>query len=124
MQEEYYQLLSSGADIRRLTNEDREAMLKRHQESAASIVRRMILIEEVGRIEKIEVTDADLDKEIERMAEQQGRRALAMRAQLEAQKRLEAVRENLKAQKVADFLIAKAQVAYKPAAKVEAAATA
>lgn len=116
LQEQYYQMAISGVNMMSWTDEQRAAMVVEQNARAMGSTRRALLLEEIGRLEKVEVTDEDLDAEIERMAQEQGRRALAIRAQLEAQKRLEAVREGLTTRKVADFLIGKATIKHTPAA--------
>jgi trigger factor len=66
-----------------------------------------VLLEAIAKKEALEVTDADVDAEIARMAEAQGRKPLAIRARLEAEKRLDGLKENLRMQKVETFLTEK-----------------
>lgn len=113
MQEEYYRLMMAGIDMRNLSEEQRAALFMSQQANAELMTRHMILVDEIGRIEEINPSDEDLDKEIERLAEEQGRRPLAVRAQMEAQKQLDQVKDGLRATKVTDFLLEKATVTYK-----------
>jgi len=115
MSESYQQLLMMGEDPRRWSDDRRASFTSRQTEDAQRVTRVVLVQDEVGRLEKIEATDEDLDKEIERIAEEEGRRPLAVRAQLEAQERLDSVRERLKGRKIVDFLLEKADIVYKPA---------
>jgi FKBP-type peptidyl-prolyl cis-trans isomerase (trigger factor) len=65
----------------------------------------MLLVEEIAKKEKIEVADVDVDQEIERMAKQQGRKPLAVRARLEAERRLDSLKDELLGRKVEDYLM-------------------
>ena len=75
-------------------------------------VKMNLLIAAIADKEKLEVTDADVDKEIERRAKDSGRKPLAIRARLEAEKKLDSLKEEVKVAKVEDFLIEKNTVKY------------
>lgn len=81
-----------------------ESYVERSREQAERFVKAQLLLQAIARQEKIEVTDEDLDKEIERQAEQAGRKPLAIRARLEAEGRLETLRSSLMTGKVEDYL--------------------
>jgi len=117
MREEMYYSMMSGDDPRRWSSDRQLSVFRRQMDDANSVTRHYVLLDEIARLENLEVSDADLDKEIERQAEQQGRRPLALRAQLEKQKRLDSLRSDLKLRKTREFLIAKAAVTIKPAEK-------
>ncbi len=83
-------------------------------------VKQALLCGEVSKVEKLEVTDEDLEKEIARIAENSGRKPLAVRAKLEAEKKLDALRNEMVDRKITDFLLANntvEKVASKPAEK-------
>lgn len=69
-----------------------------------------MLLDKIGTEEKLEVVDADLDAEIEKMAERAGRKPLAIRARLEAQRQLDGLKGQLAMRKVEDFLLEKNDV--------------
>ncbi|MBI1785169.1 trigger factor [Candidatus Sumerlaeota bacterium] len=76
------------------------------------------VLAEVAKVEKLEVTEEELEKEIAAMAEKSGRKPLAIRAKLEAEKRLDSLKNQLLDRKTADFLLANntvEKVAAKPA---------
>ena len=82
-------------DYLRGTHDDAERMVKMN-----------LLISAIAEKEQLEVTDEDVDKEIERRAEAEGRKPLAIRARLEAEKGLDGLRSNLRTTKVEEFLMA------------------
>ncbi|MBI3735796.1 trigger factor, partial [Candidatus Sumerlaeota bacterium] len=76
------------------------------------------VLAQVAKVEKLEVTEEELEKEIAAMAEKSGRKPLAIRAKLEAEKRLDSLKNQLLDRKTADFLLANntvEKVAAKPA---------
>ena len=90
--------------------------------SAEQRVRADLILHAIGEQAKIEVTDADVEAEIERMAEQAGRKALAIRAQLEAQKRLDALREQIAQDKIREHLAGAVKLTKAKAKPAKAAA--
>ena len=103
---------------------DADKYMHDQRDDAAQSVKRELLTLEIAKTEKLEVTDADVDKEIERMAEASGRKALAVRARLEANKELDGLRSRLERAKIADFLLEHNEVKNVPAKPKEAPAEA
>ena len=89
------------------------------QASAAYAIKSQLLLSEIARAEKLEVTDEDVDKEIAAIAARTGRKALAVRARLEAEKKLDQFRNELRGRKLADFLLAHNTVEKVPAKPAE-----
>ena len=77
---------------------------------AERMIRLVFLRGAIAEKEKIVPTDADVDRAIARQAESEGRRPLAVRARLEAQKGMERFRDDLKYDLVDDFLLARANI--------------
>jgi trigger factor len=96
---------------------DKEEYLKQVASDSLKTVTISLLLAELAKRESIEVTEEDLDQEIERIARSQNRKPLAVRAKLEAEKRLDALKEDLLTNKVAQFLIDNAHIVKKPAAE-------
>ncbi|MCX7049179.1 MAG: trigger factor [Candidatus Sumerlaeota bacterium] len=119
--EEYYQRMAAGDDPRNWSRDEHDAMARRVADAALPMVKGLILMDEIIRLEKIEVTEEDVEKEIERMAEEQGRRPLALRAQLEKQKKMEDVKESLQTEKARALIISKTAVTIKPEAPAASA---
>jgi trigger factor len=79
-----------------------------------------ILIETVGRKEQIEVTDEDLDKEIESFAEQEEKKPAQVKARLKKEGNLGRLQNDLFRRQVLDRLIEKADVTGNDAGQAEA----
>lgn len=102
-------LRSLGFNLEDLGEDPREYVV-RTRENAERLLRVMMLNQAIAEKEKIEATDEDMDKAIEKRAQQEGRRALAIRANLEAHKQLDEFRDDLKYDLVNDFLLGKAEI--------------
>jgi trigger factor len=77
---------------------------------ATRAVRRALLLEAVAQREELTVSEADLDAELARLAQDSGRAPQAVRALLERQGDLEAMRHALRERKVLDLLVGQAHV--------------
>ena len=90
--------------------------------NAERFVKINLLLNAIAAKEKLEVGEEDIEKEIARRAEAEGRKPLAIRAKLEAEKRMEQFKRELLVDKVEDFLMEKntiKTVAPKEEAKAE-----
>ncbi len=76
--------------------------------SAVKRVKEYLLLDAIGEAEKIEVTDTELDAELKRRAAAMGMSASELRSALAGADRLEGVREELRIDRVVDFLLAEA----------------
>jgi trigger factor len=85
--------------------QDSEAYFARQHAEADMLIKQGLLRAELAKVEKLEVAEEDLEKEIARMGEEQGRKALAVRARLEADKKLDSVREELLSKRITEFLL-------------------
>ncbi len=86
--------------------QDADQYMHGQYHAAEGRIKQAYVFGELAKIEKIEVSDEDLEKEIALMAEKSGRKPLAIRAKLEAEKRLETMKNQLLDRKIADFIIA------------------
>jgi trigger factor len=75
--------------------------------NAERFVKISMLIQSLAKKEGIEANEDDITKEIERRAAAEGRRPLAIRARLEAEKQMEGLKRELLNNKVEDYLIEK-----------------
>ena len=69
------------------------------------------MLDEVARREQLEVTNAEVDQEIERYGERTGRTPAAVRAALEKEGGLSRIYTGLRREKSIDFLMARATIA-------------
>jgi len=84
---------------------------KLREEARPSAVRRVkeyLLLDAVGDAEKIEVTDTELDADVKRRAAAMGMAPSELKAAIVKAERLEGVREELRIDRVVDFLLAEA----------------
>lgn len=92
-------------------NADRRDELKQGmREEATRIIRRHLILESIARQENVEVSDADIDAEIEKMAENYGQPADKIRAVYEQQGLLPQLRIQLQQQRALDFVLDKANI--------------
>lgn len=82
-------------------------------------VRAELLLAAIGDRAQIQVTGADVDAEIERIAAEAGRKPLAIRAQLEARKQIDALRDQVARRKIVDHLLAQVRVRHAAAGAPE-----
>ena len=94
-----------GIDLSAL-GQSTEGYLQNARQNSERMVKMGMLINAIAETEHLEVTDEDINKEIDRQAEESGRKPLAVRARLEAEKRLDDLKEQLLGSKVEEFLMA------------------
>jgi trigger factor len=103
------QLASQGIDPRAV-NVDWAAMRQRQRDRAVDDVKAEILLDRIATEEKIEVTDEELEKEIEHLASHSGESALALRARLTKQGALDRMKSKLRSDKTIEWLYRSARV--------------
>ena len=81
-----------------------EMMVQRHIPQAQNQVKQALVINEIAKLENIEVTDADLDAFISYHAELQSKTAEELKKELENAHQLEAIRNDVLGDKVFEFL--------------------
>jgi trigger factor len=74
-------------------------------------VKEYLLLDAIGEAEKIAVTDTELDAELKRRAQAMGMSFGELKSTLVKAERVEGVREELRIDRVLDFLLAEAVVA-------------
>jgi trigger factor len=84
--------------------QETESYVESTRKDAVERVRADLILHAIGEQAKIEVADADIDAAIERMAEQAGRKPLAIRAQLEARKQLDDLRGRVRQEKLREHI--------------------
>ena len=110
-------LAAQGVDPRAV-NVDWVSLRKRQQERATDDVKAELIIDRIATAENIDVTEEEVQREIEHMAGHSGESAEAARARLTKQGALDRMRAKLRSDKTLDWLAQNAQI------KVVAAASA
>ncbi len=111
------------ANIRRLANSlayqgvdlnkasiDWGKMIKEDRPRAEQNVRRSIFLDAIARQEGIEVTEEEMNSELQNLAEGSGKSSAAVRAQLEKEQRIESLEEHLRQNKALDFIYRNANI--------------
>ena len=81
-------------------------------EEAVKAAKADILLDEIGRKEGVEVLDAEMDTELERLAQRMHRSKEALRAQMEKEGDLRSLRSKLRQEKILDLLKSSATLTY------------
>jgi trigger factor len=103
-------LVDQGIDPRR-AGLDWKAFRDAQRDPAREAVASALVLDEVARREHLEVSNAEVDQEIERYAERTGRTPPAVRAALEKEGGLSRIYTGLRREKSIDFLMARATIA-------------
>jgi trigger factor len=96
-------LAAQGVDPRAV-NVDWVALRKRQQDRAVDDVKAELLIDRIAEAERIDVTDEEVEKQIEALAERSGESATALRARLTKQGALDRMKSKLRSDKTIDWL--------------------
>ena len=110
-------LAAQGVDPRAV-NVDWVSLRKRQQERAAEDVKAELIIDKIATAENIDVTDEDLEHELNHMAGHSGESVEAVRARLTKQGALDRMKAKLRSDKTLDWLAQNAKI------KIVAAASA
>lgn len=102
-------LAAQGVDPRAV-NVDWAGLRQRHEERAVTDVRAELLLDRIATTEGIEVSDAELDQEIEHMASHSGEAPAALRARLTKQGSLDRMKSKLRSDKTIDWLYQNSQI--------------
>jgi len=102
-------LAQQGVDPRAV-NVDWVSLRRRQEERAKEDVKAELVIDRIASEEKIDVTDEELDHEVEHMAGHSGESAEALRARLTKQGALDRMKAKLRSDKTIDWLAQNASV--------------
>jgi trigger factor len=102
-------LAYQGIDINQ-TAIDWKKVLDEQKPQAEQAVRRTIFLDAIARQEGIEVTKEEVDSELEKLAEGTSKSAVALRAQLEKEERIQGFEQHLRQNKALDFIYRNANI--------------
>lgn len=89
-------------------------LAERMRPQATFNVKAFLLLDAIGKKEKIDVTDEELDEEVKRMAEEQGQNAARLRATMEGNQQLLLLRAQMREERILDFLMGEAEIEEAP----------
>jgi len=101
--------MRSGIDVRTL-DLDWKAMADSHREKAVDDVRTFFILDRIVEAENIEVSDEDVEKELELMSQANRQPVAALKARLTKEGGLDTIREQIKHQKALDLIINSADI--------------
>jgi trigger factor len=96
-------LAAQGVDPRAV-NVDWVSLRSRQKDRAVEDVKAELLLDRIASAENIDVTDEDVEKQIEAMAQRSGESATAVRANLTRQGALDRMKSKLRSEKTLDWL--------------------
>jgi trigger factor len=112
--ETYAQRIANNLAYQRIdinkTSIDWKKVFEEDRPRAEQAVRRTIFLDAIARQEGIEVTDAEVDSELEKLSKGTSKSAAALRAQLEKEDRIQSFRQHLRRNKALDFIYRNANI--------------
>ncbi|MEO6950562.1 MAG: trigger factor [Polyangia bacterium] len=111
------QMMMRGVDPRALEAQgqlDTQRMRDDLREEANDEVRAAFLVDAIASVEKIEVSDAEYEKKLADMAESRQKSVPKLKAELQKEGRLDAVRYQLREEKTLDLLMSRAKINVAP----------
>lgn len=107
------QLANQGMTLAHLGTSEGE-MANRIRPQAAFNVKAFLLLDAIGKKQSIDVSDDELNTELEKLAEERGQNLARMRATMEKNQELLLLRAQMREEKILDFLMEKAKVTEAP----------
>lgn len=108
-----YRMASQGVDPRR-ANVDWARVRSELRQDAEKEVRALLLLSDIGAQEKIDVSEAELEEEFQRVAESTNQPAEKVRQYFSSENRLDGLKGRLRQRKVLDFLLDQARITREP----------
>ena len=102
-------LAYQGVDINQASI-DWKKIFDEERPRAEQAVRRTLFLDAIARQENIEVTEDEINSELQRFAEGTGKTAAALRAQLEKEERIQSFEGHLRQNKALDFIYLNANI--------------
>ncbi len=102
-------LAYQGIDINQ-TSIDWKKVFDQERPRAEQSVRRSLVLDAIARQEGIEVSDEEIDAELQKIVEGSNKSAAALKAQLEKEERLESYRQHLREDKALDLIYRNANI--------------
>jgi trigger factor len=102
-------LAYQGIDVNQ-ASVDWKKIFDEERPQAEKSVRRSIFLDAIARQEGIEVTDDEIESELQRIAEGSGKSTAALRAQIEKDERMQRFRQHLRENKAFDFIYRNANI--------------
>jgi trigger factor len=116
------QMAAQGISLQQIgTSQEQLAANMRPQ--ATFNVKAFLLLDALGKMQEIVVSDEEVEEEVKKMAEEQGQNAGRLRAQMEKSQELLLLRAQMREERILDFLMGKSKVTEAPDPEPEDAGT-
>jgi len=102
-------LAMQGVDLQNASI-DWKKIFDEERPNAEQVVRRSIVLDAIVRQENIEISEEDIDSELQKIAEGTNKSAASLKAQLEKEGRLEGFKQHLRENKAFDFIYRNAKI--------------
>ena len=102
-------LAHQGIDVNKISI-DWKKVFQEERPNAEKSVRRSMVLDAVAKQENIDLSEAELEGEFEKLAAGTGKSSAALRAQFEKDKRIQGFREHLRQNKALDFMFRNANI--------------
>ncbi|HYP28358.1 MAG TPA: trigger factor [Blastocatellia bacterium] len=109
MQQLIRQLSGQGMDPRQLQL-DWKQVREAQRERAEREVRGSFVLDKIAEVENVEVTEDEVDQEVERIAQSFGQEPAALRARLTKDEAMDSIKEQVRNRKALDIVIASADI--------------
>lgn len=103
-------LAQYGMTLQQLGRQTVDNYIEQAMSEARGSVKALLIADQIGRLWGVEASEEDVQKELDRIAEAQGRKALAIRAALEKNNQFEDFKADLRIRSVNDRLIDRVEV--------------
>jgi len=114
---QFVRLAEVGLDADKFPREFVDALRQRARESSPQSLRARFILERIADVEKLDVTEGEVEEQIHRYAAASGKTPVAVRSRLEKNGQLDELRREIRLRKVLNFLIEHADKGNAPAAE-------
>lgn len=89
---------------------DEQSLREQFRDQATEELRRLFFIEAVARKERVEVTEAEMEKALAELGQNQGKNTARLKAELQKEGRLDEIQHQLRVDKTLDLLMSRANI--------------
>ena len=107
--EGYIQDMEQSAS-RKLSKEERDAVSSSVRDKITYEIQKYLILEAIGKLEGIDVTDDDIEAYFKKISDETGENVIKIKAFYEKNNLLEKLKENLKFDKIQDFIINESKI--------------
>lgn len=104
------QLMYQGMNLESLFGKSKEELKEEWKENAEKSVKNRLVIQAIGKVESVDVTEEELSKEIQKMALQMNRDENEVRQLIEQQGALDSIKDRLQMEKTTELLVSHCKI--------------